>query len=104
MEVVRKLPTIRQGVQFGREFTRHIVPAVLKPARTLWNQVIGFLFLSFSVIFGLKTVRYSMDYVKAGPDGGPGELIRLAMAGFCTFLMAWYGISSFLRARKISRS
>jgi hypothetical protein len=104
MEVVRKLPTIRQGVQFGREFTRHIVPAVLKPARTLWNQVIGFLFLSFSVIFGLKTVRYGMDYVKAGSQVGPGELIRLAMAGFCTFLMAWYGISSFLRARKISRS
>jgi hypothetical protein len=70
----------------------------------LWNQLIGFLFLSFAVIFGLKTVRYSMDYSKAGPTGGTGELIRLAMAGFCTFVMAWYGISSFLRARKISRS
>ena len=104
MEIVWKRLTVRHGAQYGREFVKHIVPAILKPARTLWNQVIGFLFLSFSVIFGLKTVRYSMDYVKAGPDGGPGELIRLAMAGFCTFLMAWYGISSFLRARKISRS
>ena len=104
MEEVWKRLTVRHGVQFGREFVKHIVPAILKPARTLWNQVIGFLFLSFSVIFGLKTVRYVLDYRKAGPDGGTGELIRLAMAGFCTFLMAWYGISSFLRARKISRS
>jgi hypothetical protein len=104
MEVVRKRPTVRQGVQYGREFFKHIVPAVVKPARTLWNQLIGFLFLSFSVIFGIKTVRYGMDYMKASPAGGTGELIRLTMAGFCTFLMAWYGISSFLRARRISRS
>jgi hypothetical protein len=52
---------MRQGVQYGREFTKHIVPAILKPARTLWNQVIGFLFLSFAAIFGFKTVRYGMD-------------------------------------------
>jgi hypothetical protein len=104
MEGVWKRPTVRQGVRFGREFTKHIVPAVLKPARMLWNQLIGFLFLSFSLIFGIKTVRYGMDYMKASPTGGTGELIRLAMAGFCTFVMAWYGISSFLRARRISRS
>jgi hypothetical protein len=101
---VWKRLTVRHGVQFGREFLKHVIPAILKPALALWNQVIGFLFLSFSVIFGIKTVRYYLDYAKAGSTGGPGEVIRLAMAGFCTFLMAWYGISSFLRARKISRS
>ncbi len=104
MEDVRKRPTVRQGVRYGREFVKHIVPAILKPARMLWNEVIGFLFLSFAAIFGFKTVRYGMDFVKGGPEGGTGALIRVAMAGFCTFLMAWYGISSFLRARKISRS
>jgi hypothetical protein len=91
-------------MRFGREFIKHIVPAVLKPARTLWNQVIGFLFFSFALIFGLKTVHYAMDFRRAGPTGGTGELIRLAMAGFCTFVMLWYGASSFLRARRISRS
>jgi hypothetical protein len=94
----------RLTVRYGREFLKHVIPAILKPARTLWNEVIGFLFLSFAVIFGVKTVRYAMDYMNAGPTGGTGELIRLAMAGFCTFVMAWYGISSFLRARRISRS
>jgi hypothetical protein len=100
MEGVWKRFTVRHG----REFLKHVVPAILKPARTLWNEVIGFLFLNFAAIFGYKTVRYGIDYSKAGPNGGTGELIRLAMAGFCTFLMAWYGISSFRRARKISRS
>ena len=104
MEGVWKRVTVRHGVRYGREFVKHIVPAILKPAQILWNEVIGFLFLSFAVIFSFKTVRYSMDYMKAGPEGGTGELIRLAMAGFCTFLMAWYGVSSFLRARRISRS
>jgi hypothetical protein len=104
MEDVWKRLAVRHGVRYGHEFFKHIVPAVLKPARTLWNQLIGFLFLSFGAIFGLKTVRYAMDYRKAGPTGGTGELIRLAMAGFCTFVMVWYGASSFLRARKISRS
>ena len=104
MEVVWKRPTVRHGAQYGREFIKHIVPAILKPARALWNQVIGFLFLSLAVFFGSGTVRYARGYMKAGPGGGTGELMGLARAGFCTFLMAWYGISSFLRARKISRS
>jgi hypothetical protein len=104
MEGVWKRLTVRHAARYGREFFKHIIPAILKPALTLWNQVIGFLFLSFAVIFGFKTVHYAMDYMKAGPSGGTGELIRLAMAGFCTFLMAWYGVSSFLRARRISRS
>jgi hypothetical protein len=94
----------RFTLETGRQFVKHIVPAVLKPARILWNEVIGFLFLSFAVVFGFKTVRYAMDLDKPGPEGGGGGLIRVAMAGVCTLIMAWYGISSFLRARKISRS
>jgi len=104
MEGVWKRVTVRHGVRYGREFVKHIVPAILKPAQILWNEVIGFIFLFFAVVFGFKTVRYAMDYTKAAPGEGTGELIRLAMAGFCTFLMAWYGVSSFLRARRISRS
>jgi hypothetical protein len=66
----------------------------VKPARTLWNEVIGFIFLCFGVIFGFKAVRYAID----------GENERLLIAAFCTALMLWFGVSSFLRARKISRS
>ncbi|HUI81043.1 MAG TPA: hypothetical protein VLY24_24130 [Bryobacteraceae bacterium] len=86
-----KLQAIQQQ---GRLLVEHIVPAILKPARTLWNEIIGFLFLCFAVIFGIQGVRYFLAH-----DG-----VRLFFAGFCTCVMAWFGISSFRRARKISRS
>lgn len=75
-------------------FLRHVVPAVVKPLHALWNQLIGFLFISFGAIFGLRTARYMMSH-----DTG-----RSLVAGAATAIMAWYGIGSLLRARKISRS
>jgi hypothetical protein len=96
----------RNAIRHGREFVRHVAPAVIKPARTLWNEVIGFLFLCFAVVFGSMTVRYAIEFWRASNTNSAigAEVLRLAMAGFCTALMGWYGITSFLRARKISRS
>ena len=88
----------------GREFIRHVVPAVLKPARTLWNEVIGFFFLCLAVLFGSGAVRSYMAFRSAPPDQATGDLLRMLMAGFCTLLMLYFGVTSFLRARKISRS
>jgi hypothetical protein len=87
---VQKQVTWRLGVKF----LRHVVPAVVKPIHALWNQMIGFLFLSFGAIFALRTARYMMSH-----DTG-----RSLVAGVSTAIMAWFGIVSFLRARKISRS
>jgi hypothetical protein len=84
----------RVAVKRGRSFLQHMIPAVLKPLRALWNQVIGFLFLSIATICGLSAFRA----LRAGQG------FRLMVASTCAVIMAWYGISSFLRARKISRS
>jgi nitrate reductase NapE component len=65
-------------VHQGYQLVRHIVPAVVKPARTLWHEVIGFLFLALAAI--------------------------PIPSGLFVTIMAGYGISSFRRARKISRS
>ena len=86
-------------LKHGREFMTHVVPAVVKPARTLWHEVIGFLFLSMAVIIAGSSVRLLRNFT-----GSPGDIIRLVMAGFCVLLLGGYGISSFRRARKISRS
>src|SRR5215470_2581480 len=88
----------------GREFVRHVVPAVLKPARTLWNEVIGFVFLCFAIVFGFKAVRTYLDFAGAPANEAADHLVRLAMTAFCTLLMLYFGVTSFLRARKISRS
>lgn len=84
----------RQVLRHSRQFLNHVVPAVVKPARTLWNEVIGFLFLCLAIIFGFNGVRaYLAD-----------EMPKFLLAAPLTLIMGWFGISSFLRARKISRS
>ncbi len=85
-------------------FLKHIVPAIVKPLHALWNEVIGFLFLSFATIFGFRTVTYVRQLQHSTDANATGALLRVVMAGFCALLLGWYGVSSFLRARKISRS
>ncbi len=84
----------KQAVKQGRTFLKHVLPAVVKPMHSLWNEVIGFLFCSFAAIFGFKALTYLRH----------GDTPRMFIAGCCTLIMAWYGVSSFLKARKISRS
>ena len=79
------------------------MPAVLKPARTLWHEVIGFIFTCFAVIFGFRAVRLYLDFSR-GADEASADFIRFLVAAFCTLLMLYFGVTSFLRARKISRS
>jgi hypothetical protein len=87
-------------VNAGRQFFRHVVPAVIKPARTLWHEVFGFLFLCLAVLLGSNGIRfYYAEY-----DGSPGAIIRTGMTLFCVVLFGFYGVTSFLRARRISRS
>ena len=99
-ELVWKRVTVRHGAQF----VRHVVPAVVKPARVLWNEVIGFIFLCLGVIFGSKAISLYLDYAKASPAESGGALLRLAMAAGCAAMMLYFGVTSFWRARKISRS
>lgn len=78
---------------------KHLLPGVIKPIHALWNEVIGFVFLVLAVFIGFSTWRRAQHF---SADGG-GLLILIA-SGLFTALMAWFGIASFLKARKISRS
>src|SRR5471030_1099160 len=69
----------RHAVRNSRAFLKHVVPAVVKPARTLWNEVIGFLFICLAVVFGAATVRSYIDFTKAAPDAGGGFFLRVVM-------------------------
>lgn len=83
----------------GKQFLTHVVPAVVKPIRVLWNEVIGFIFLSFGVLVGFSTWR---NFNEGGQAAG-NPMILIAGGGFSLMLL-YYGLSSFFRARKISRS
>jgi hypothetical protein len=82
-----------------RQFFRHVLPGVIRPLRVLWNEIIGFVFLALAVWAVPSTVRAVREY-----QGDGGSLFRIVLAGLFSLLMIWFGVSSFLRARKISRS
>jgi hypothetical protein len=99
---VPKRDLYREGAQAykqGRKFLGFVLPAVIKPARTLWHEVIGFVFVSMAIIFIFSGFRALRQF-----DGSIGAIVRMAMLVFCVCLLGGYGISSFLRARRISRS
>ena len=89
----------RNLVSDGADLIRHVVPKVIRPLRSLWHEVIGFLFLSLAFLGGLSGFRKARNF-----DGSPEILFQLIITGCFVLLMGGFGVSSFLRARKISRS
>ena len=89
----------RSLVSHGADLIRHVVPQVIRPLRSLWHEVIGFLFLSLAFLGGVSGFRKARNF-----DGSPEILFQLIVTGCFVLIMGGFGISSFLRARKISRS
>jgi hypothetical protein len=74
----------------GRSFGR--------AAHQLWLEVTGVVFLIMALSFAGATVK---EYGKYHAGGGGGD--RLAIAICCTITFAWFGLSSFWRARRKSQ-
>jgi hypothetical protein len=82
-----------------RRFLEHIVPNVIRPLHALWNQMIGFLFLVLAVAPIPSAINALRHY-----DADSDNLFRLVVSFLFAGLMAYFGITSLLRARRISRS
>ena len=80
-------------------FLAHVLPGVIKPIHALWNEVIGFLFIVLAIICAASAWR-SVRAV----DGSFDTVFKAAVSVGFSLVMAFFGISSFLKARKISRS
>ncbi|HTQ58232.1 MAG TPA: hypothetical protein VMI94_27405 [Bryobacteraceae bacterium] len=99
---MRKRNIYRDGARAyktGRTFMTTVVPAVMKPARTLWHELLGFLFLLMAIAFVFSGFRAIRQF-----DGSAGSVLKVTLLAFGVCLLGGYGISSLLRARKISRS
>ena len=84
----------RGGARRAGKFVRHVLPAAIKPFHSLWHEVIGFVFLFFAAV--------GIWYIVRRP--GSLEPGKLAILIIFIVVMASYGISSFRKARRISRS
>jgi len=82
-----------------RQFLSYVLPAVIRPARIVWNQVIGFVFLVLAASSIPSLVRGVREF-----DGDAESFFRVALTVVFVCLMGGFGISSFRRAHKISRS
>jgi hypothetical protein len=80
-----------------RHFMNHVVPGVVRPLHVLWNEIIGLFFLVFAVAFGGAAIR---GFRNLGKGGSMGLVI---LSACLALLMLYYGVTSFLKARKISR-
>jgi uncharacterized membrane protein len=91
----------RQNSKVGLagRFLQHVVPSVVRPIHALWNEVIGFLFIVLAIVAVPSTWRK----VKIAADDPAGLFFAVISVGF-VLLMAYFGVSSFRKARKISRS
>jgi hypothetical protein len=82
----------------GKQFLRHVLPTIIKPIRVLWNELIAFVFVVFAVVAGFSTYRALRDF-----DGDADSLFRVVLTSVFALIMLFFGLTSFLRARKISR-
>jgi hypothetical protein len=82
-----------------KQFFGHVLPGVVRPLRILWNEVIGFLFLAIAGLSTPAVFRSYRDLDK--PSGSP---VRLFISASFALIMVYFGVTSFLRARKIGRS
>jgi len=105
------LPTTRKlgiaarvaGKQVKRSRTYGAVSSGIRTAfghlrtagRQLWHEVMGFVFLAFAAAGAAALVR---EYAAYHAGRAPGS--RVAVAGGFLAAFAWFGATSFLRARR----
>jgi len=81
------------------KFLSHVMPGLVRPLHALWNEVIGVLFIVFAAVAGFYVVRAVRGF------GGDLEgLVHIVFPALFGLVMGYFGVSSFVRARKITRS
>jgi hypothetical protein len=82
-----------------RKFMNTVVPGIIKPLRTLWNEMMAFLFIAGAVLFGSAAYR---EHVKV--EAGKSSVWLVMLPAFAGFVFLVFGIQSYFKARKISKS
>ena len=80
---------------------RKFVPKLWRMARELFHEVMGFVFLALALFFTVG--RQGLVRTYQDLESEPGGWGRLLLVGFFVLLFGGFGVSSFLRARRISR-
>jgi len=82
-----------------KRFLGHVMPGIIKPMHALWNEVIGFIF----IVMAIWAAPSAWRNVRLA-NGNSESFFKAAISVGFALLMVYFGISSFRKARKISRS
>jgi hypothetical protein len=85
--------------QLISRFLGHVMPGIIRPLRVLWNEIIGFIFVVLAAWAAPAAIRNVREF-----DGDAGSFFRVILSIGFAAVMAYLGVASFLRARRISRS
>ena len=77
---------------------RDVATRILRILRTLFHEVMGFMFLAIAAWGGLWLVRNLRQF-----DGEGEQLFKITLVSVFVLVMGSFGVSSFWRARRISR-
>ena len=93
---------ILRAASAGWSEIQNFVPRIWALARQLFNEVMGVVFLALALFltFGAQGLIHTFRRLDERPDV---FWQLLALCGII-LLLGWFGVSSFLRARKISRN
>ncbi|MBV9157224.1 MAG: hypothetical protein JO097_13255 [Acidobacteriaceae bacterium] len=97
-KVARSVISRSEKVKHARKFAQHVVPEVVRPARIIWNQAIGAVFLMLAVPAVFKAVQ-----LYRGWDSEPKNGFGIVLSLIFIIVMASFGIASFMKARRIAR-
>lgn len=91
----------------GLSEMRSFFPRLLGIFRQLFNEVIGFVFFALALFFafGANGLFESLKAFQAAADAEARSAAfrSAALAALPVAVLAWFGISNFMRARAISR-
>jgi uncharacterized membrane protein YcjF (UPF0283 family) len=98
------VPKLSDAIRFARSvrphhaetFARTVVPQVVRPARVIWNQAIGAIFL----VLALPAIIKALQVIRSGEWDQQSTFAVILSAIFAS-VMIFFGIGSLLKARRI---
>jgi hypothetical protein len=81
------------------KFLRAVLPGIVKPLHSLWNEVLGALFLTLAIVLVRPIWRGYQEM-----DRDPAHLLKFLLTVFFFLVMLGFGLHAFWKARRITRS
>ena len=81
----------------ARTFAKTVVPEVVRPARVIWNQAIGVIF----VILAVPALFKALQLIREMKPGDSRSMFGLILSVIFCIVMFSFAVASFRKARQI---